>query len=782
MDNNNTYTFWQLLKNKLVEIPIIQRDYAQGREGKERLREKFLKDIRDALAEGRGLQLDFVYGTVEDGVMTPLDGQQRLTTLWLLHWYLAYRSGNLDESVMSVLQKFSYKTRDSSSDFCYNLARFATAVPEGKTLAEHIENQPWFCAYWKQDPTVQAMIRMLCGTLDKDGKPMNDGIAQVFDSADIENMWRSLESDQCGIVFHYLDLVGLRQSDDLYVKMNARGEQLTDFENFKADLTEYLNDKADEFSKADNAADVRSMINETDGFPIKMDRDWANIFWNGEHCDDAFMAFINRFFLNAIAVQKGVDGGYKYTGKALGDNEFFNYFYGRGPVWFSGDPDDSKIAYSDFSMYSGTDSGWKFFYETLESLRKVLDGYLSFPKGNLDSLTRSSWGTDFSFIPTYTGVKVVNFNKEEIPAVKQITQNERVLFFAVCRFLEKTDPETNSHDTLEKAFSRWLRVVWNLISDERMRSVTSMVSQLQLVDSLSDGAMDVYNYLKSYSTDSVFEDILQKRLQEEKIKAEKILEDENWEEKIRKYEGKDLSHGSISFLYHDEDFKVDWSDFDQKAENFAWDDALKKENNVLKGLVAHCSGWNELMKIEYDFCPSTWVKNLSRAELAAAVHYFLMEEDRNFEDKSEVHKACYKDLTETDILSNLYYYEWTVNGCHLREDKNGMIALFPNNAKSEQKKYVLGNRRNEVMAQLIDEQGYKCDQRIKDLNLFWGWDLYFKDLDGRRFKWEMVWSNEKNGWTPRLSAVDDKGAVIKSPDQETSERLDDLRKKFGIES
>ena len=29
-------------------------------------------------------------------------------------------------------------------------------------------------------------------------------------------------------------------SDDLYIKMNARGKQLTDFENFKADLVGYI--------------------------------------------------------------------------------------------------------------------------------------------------------------------------------------------------------------------------------------------------------------------------------------------------------------------------------------------------------------------------------------------------------------------------------------------------------------------------------------------------------------------------------------------------------------
>ena len=37
---NQHITFWQFLQSQKIEIPIIQRDYAQGRNGKEKLREK----------------------------------------------------------------------------------------------------------------------------------------------------------------------------------------------------------------------------------------------------------------------------------------------------------------------------------------------------------------------------------------------------------------------------------------------------------------------------------------------------------------------------------------------------------------------------------------------------------------------------------------------------------------------------------------------------------------------------------------------------------------------
>ena len=88
------YSFWNLLKDPTIEkirIPIIQRDYAQGREGKEYLRKRFLEALIDETLdkEDKTQLLDFVYGKQQNNEVNPLDGQQRLTTLWLLHGYIA---------------------------------------------------------------------------------------------------------------------------------------------------------------------------------------------------------------------------------------------------------------------------------------------------------------------------------------------------------------------------------------------------------------------------------------------------------------------------------------------------------------------------------------------------------------------------------------------------------------------------------------------------------------------------------------------------------------------
>ena len=79
-------SFWNLLTHQPVIVPIIQRDYAQGREWQSTLRRRFLKSLFDALSEKKDLKLDFVYGANKIKKFHPIYGQQRLSTLWLLHW------------------------------------------------------------------------------------------------------------------------------------------------------------------------------------------------------------------------------------------------------------------------------------------------------------------------------------------------------------------------------------------------------------------------------------------------------------------------------------------------------------------------------------------------------------------------------------------------------------------------------------------------------------------------------------------------------------------------
>ena len=78
-----------------IVIPKIQRPYAQGRSDgvSTFVRNSFLEEIFESLTSGEIMDLNFVYGIIrsddKENIMELLDGQQRLTTLFLVYWYVA---------------------------------------------------------------------------------------------------------------------------------------------------------------------------------------------------------------------------------------------------------------------------------------------------------------------------------------------------------------------------------------------------------------------------------------------------------------------------------------------------------------------------------------------------------------------------------------------------------------------------------------------------------------------------------------------------------------------
>ena len=78
--------------------------------------------------------------------------------------------------------------------------------------------------------------------------------------------------------FYILPLNHFNLTEDLYVKMNARGKQLTDFENFKADLQHWLKDPKN-ISLDDVEYDGRKLPYHM-AFINKIDNEWTNCIWN----------------------------------------------------------------------------------------------------------------------------------------------------------------------------------------------------------------------------------------------------------------------------------------------------------------------------------------------------------------------------------------------------------------------------------------------------------------------------------------------------------------------
>ena len=259
-----------------IIIPIIQRDYAQGRRTDkiDRIRSRFLDSLYDAVTK-EAVILDFVYGSIDDnGVMTPLDGQQRLTTLFLLHWYAAVKE-NVAQQEYSFLKNFSYETSYSARTFCEELMHYRY---QGQSLlSEEIIDQAWFPLDWKKDPTISSMLVML--------DAMDDRFKEV------DNLWEKLKSG--AISFYFLPIADLGLTDELYIKMNSRGKLLTQFEHFKAELERTL--------RIVDGTKAREVMH-------KVDIAWTDMLWEyrGDNniIDDEFLRYF-KFICDIICYKNG---------------------------------------------------------------------------------------------------------------------------------------------------------------------------------------------------------------------------------------------------------------------------------------------------------------------------------------------------------------------------------------------------------------------------------------------------------------------------------------------
>lgn len=273
---NQTYTLLSLCEDyPKIEIPIIQRNYVQGND--ETIRRHFVNYLVKALTQQSPVELDFVYGAERqdtqltdncapnncapqvDKVLIPLDGQQRLTTLWLLHGYLLALeqvSNNPEQlspeerkAQCQPLARFVYETRQSAKDFCgYWLQELTQrACPElVETPSKYLRNCAWFDPEWEKEGTVTAMLGMLDEVASKRKELQEVPYGRL---------------SEC-IRFYYLHIGKFGLSNELYIRMNARGEQLTSFEHFKSS-----------FYKVIQHHSSLSAIKE------KMEYDWVDALW-----------------------------------------------------------------------------------------------------------------------------------------------------------------------------------------------------------------------------------------------------------------------------------------------------------------------------------------------------------------------------------------------------------------------------------------------------------------------------------------------------------------------
>ena len=281
MDSNikSNTSFWSEISDYKIQVPYYQRDYAQGRIDNGRIdniRKVFVEEMYGAImGNNKECHLGLVFGSYDENekVVIAVDGQQRLTTVFLLHWYVAWRENKLNDYKEKLLN-FSWDTRSYSSQFVELLFKIR---PLGNVIDSIKTNSNYF-SVWENDPTVKGMLTML------------EEIEKQYPNDIL--LFSQLFSNDCKIKY---DILKLEKDSDgkTYLKMNSRGRSLTTFELFKSKLLDKY--KPNFGHKFDN---------EWLSFMIKISATSDSQFSDP---DIPFMNFINEYTYLQLKLKSGSD-------------------------------------------------------------------------------------------------------------------------------------------------------------------------------------------------------------------------------------------------------------------------------------------------------------------------------------------------------------------------------------------------------------------------------------------------------------------------------------------
>lgn len=561
------YNLQKLLNKHIIEIPVIQRDYAQGRVNPKvnGIRNGFIEALLATVSnpETNRLHLDFIYGKIESqstqnvqennynhvesilafakayttqakvGLsgnipdvnrdvlkasktkMMPLDGQQRITTLWLLHYVLYHQSSLV---LPEWMKNLTYKTRKSSTSFINGLIG-VNGLDNSSLYSEEIKKSKWFYKAWLQDPTVKGMLV----TLDEIQKQLNERLITIIDN-DIRN--KVLEQwieelvnieQESAIQFSFLSLSDIDVDNDIYIKMNDRGKQLTDFEIFKNDLLAYLQDQV-------GKKEFDFTYGEYDEIAKNIDKKWHDVFWNEKGTDSFniehtfhyfFLYYLLLYRITNIKSDDSISG--EYFSALVGDNRnsnFERFDFKELEKLNLISLDSLKYVFENLELLSDL--------KTLKTTQEIVDE-MSFKK-----LDVPEFGEDFlkHFLRSDSG---------------NIGYYDRVFNYAITCYLH-----TFKKDLDKELFKQWCRVLQNLIYNQAyIQDSDTFETAIKHVNILLDNGADIEaTFLNKGQSLGVFP----RQLIEEVRKVSLYKDDSSLFEKFVNLEKHTYFHGQIGFV------------------------------------------------------------------------------------------------------------------------------------------------------------------------------------------------------------------------------------------
>ena len=691
---NKKYTLLNFLKSEYsdaisFEIPIIQRDYAQGRsdERSKEIRKTFLGSLIAAVENypQKNIELDFVYGKRNKNKVYLLDGQQRITTLYLLHWYLAQR---LQKPSLLKDVALSYRVRQYADEFTQKISDESTQIDFTSSIpSQAICNCTWFFDAWKHDPTVKGMLNTL------------DTIHELLKDKEIneERYWQPLEEG--AVTFYWLDLEEHQLTDELYLKMNARGKQLSNFENFKASLVKRI---------ADNGWEENTNTTEKESFSFKMDTIYTDLFWEYRGEVNVIDYEVTNFFAGMAMIGYALKENSEAQQKRI--QELFN-----NPL---------SVRVEDFE-----ESDFKLFMS-------YLDFYSAEKNISIETELWKYYNSDNKrgFFEEF----IKDENKGTGEFYKGATYPQRVFFYALSELFMKSEDKNNISED-------FIRVIRNIVENATIDSAQTFVGAIKLMkellegflEVLSKGVQDIYSYLSKTAIQSNFASY---QVTQEKQKAERIVANLEWKDVIWEAENHPMFKGDIGFLLLETEnnlslfkkrYEVAKEMFDEKGVKGKY-----KENMLLiRALVATFDEWHLLTHgLTYDCEKDTWKEILEYDRDSSA--YFLkvldspipLEELVKQPSKMKGYEEPHQDLYQTNLLEAIQQRRPNNRGFTYHSSW-GVHILYPPYYSGYYYGCIIGEERNKKLAQAVDKDIIKTEQQLevnsKKIPFFWGWDVHF---------------------------------------------------------
>ena len=703
---NKKYTLLNFLKSEYsdaisFEIPIIQRDYAQGRsdERSKEIRKTFLGSLIAAVENypQKNIELDFVYGKRNKNKVYLLDGQQRITTLYLLHWYLAQR---LQKPSLLKDVALSYRVRQYADEFTQKISDKSTQIDFTSSIpSQAICNCTWFFDAWKHDPTVKGMLNTL------------DTIHELLKDKKIseEHYWQPLEEG--AVTFYWLDLEEHQLTDELYLKMNARGKQLSNFENFKASLVKRV---------ADNGWEKNTP--KKDSFSFKMDTDYTDLFW-------------------------------QYRGdQTVIDNEAMNFFAGMAMIGYALKENSGTQQERIQELFKNPLSVRVEDFEKSDFER--FTSYLNFYSEEKNiSIETELWkyyntNNKRGFFEEF----IKDENKGTQKAYRGATYKQRVFFYAITNLFIKVKDN-------KAKIEEFIQVVHNIIENEAIDSAETFAGAIKLMRELLDGSPDIYDYLSKTAIQSNFASY---QVTQEKQKAERIVANPEWKDAIWEAEDHPMFKGDIGFLLLETEndlplFKKRYEVAKEMFEEKGVKGKYRENALLIRALVSRFDNWYLFWsRLVFDSSTETWKRILRTDNRWVKYFLLLLDNESKLEQFITEDSSLQKgDEDDNDFKlrkkthTNLYQTELLVaicEECYLRWESNNYI-LYPYNCRNEKLKYIVTHKRNEILSKAIEEGIITTEHQLKristeqqlELNgkkipFFWGWNVHFT-YDDKEYVW-----------------------------------------------